>query len=240
MTDRNRSATQGHKTMNAATSFAVDAAPGPEWRAVHALWFPPHLAGADAVTHRAMFEFWFAGGATRHLAPFAELVDAATRHELDHWRTTPAGRLSLILLLDQFPRGLFAGRPEAYAGDAHALRLALEGLEIGHYDALRTSWEKTFFFMPLAHAEGPFHLRRLKRVVRLAERIAAEAPPRLRPLYEFSASQPRAHLDVIRRFGRYPHRNAIFGRCSTPEELAYLAEGKLVHQRRPPEIGPAD
>lgn len=222
--------------MHADIDFAVDRTTRQEWRVVHEYWFPPHLPTADAATHRKTFEFWFAGGANPGLSAFADLVDAAIRHELDHWRTTPQGRLSLILLLDQFPRGLFAGRPEAYAGDAPALRLALEGLEIGHYDALRTPWEKTFFFMPLAHAEGPFHVRRLKRVVRLAERVAAEASPRLRPLYAFSASQPRAHLDVIRRFGRYPHRNAIFGRRSTPEELAYLAQGKLVHQRRPPEV----
>jgi uncharacterized protein (DUF924 family) len=146
------------------------------------------------------------------------------------------GRLSLIVVLDQFPRGLFAGAPEAYASDPAALRAAAEeGLRNGHYDALTRPWETIFFALPLAHAEGPDHRERLERVVALAERVALEAPSRLRPLYRFSADQARGHLEVISRFGRFPHRNRILGRVSTPEEEAYLAKGDFVHTRPPPQ-----
>ena len=88
--------------------------------------------------------------------------------------------------------------------------------------------------MPLAHVEGPDHLERLERVVAIAEVIAMEAPERLKPLYEFSASQARSNLEVISRFGRFSHRNPILGRPSTAGEVAYLAAGDFVHQRRPP------
>ena len=162
------------------------------------------------------------------------MVEAARAGRLGHWLATPLGRLALIVVLDQFPRGLFAGTPAAYASDPDALRLAEEGLRNGHYDALATAWEKTFFSMPLAHAEGPDHRERLERVVALADRVAEDAPERLRPLYRFSAGQARGHLEVIARFGRFPHRNPILGRTSTPEEEAYLAQGDFVHTRRPP------
>jgi uncharacterized protein (DUF924 family) len=129
------------------------------------------------------------------------------------------------------PRGLFAGTPEAYASDPDALRIVEEGLRNGQYDALAKPWEKTFFFIPLDHAEGPGHRERLGRVVAMTERIALEAPERLRPLYQHSAGQARGHLEVIARFGRFPHRNPILGRPSTPEEQAYLDKGDFVHTR---------
>jgi uncharacterized protein (DUF924 family) len=207
-----------------------------DWREVHGFWFPPGLHDADAETHRRMFGWWFGGGANAELRPFASMVVAARAGRLNHWLATPAGRLSLILVLDQFPRGLFAGTPGAYASDPAALRIAEEGLRNGHYDALATPWERTFFFMPLAHAEGPDHLRRLERVVPLAEAAAEEAPLRLQPLYRHSVGQARGHLDVIRRFGRFPHRNTVLGRVSTPEEAAYLAKGDFVHTRPPPGV----
>jgi uncharacterized protein (DUF924 family) len=207
-----------------------------DWRAVHDFWFPPGL-DADAKTHRRMFDWWFGGGSDSAMPRFAPVLAAAKAGRLDHWRETPLGRLSLILVLDQFPRGLHAGTPEAYASDPHALRIAEEGLRNGHHAALAEPWEKMLHVMPLVHAEGPGHRERLQRVVRLSEVVAREAPERLRPLYEFSAGQARGHLDVVNRFGRFPHRNPILGRASTPEEAAYVAKGDFVHRRRPPPQG---
>ena len=207
---------------------------GAGWPAVHEFWFPPGLDEAGAETHAAMFARWFGGGTNRELPPFAPMVESARAGRLDRWLAHPTGRLSLILLLDQFARGLFAGTPEAYAADALALRIAQEGIRIGHYDALTRPWEKTFFIMPLAHAEGPDHLARLDHVVILTLELARSVPPDLGPLYAFSAGQARAHREVITTFGRYPHRNAILGRASTPDEVAYLATGDLVHTRSPP------
>jgi uncharacterized protein (DUF924 family) len=209
--------------------------PSEDWRALYDYWFPPGLAEAGPDRHRAMFEWWFAGGGNAGLVAFAALLPAARSGRLGHWKSTPAVRLSLILVLDQLPRALFAGSADAYACDADALRAAEDGLRTGQYDALHHPWERLFFALPLAHAEGPDHLRRLDRVVALADRAAREAPAPLRPLYRFSASQARGHRDVIARFGRFPHRNAILGRASIQEETAYLVQGDFVHRRRPPD-----
>jgi uncharacterized protein (DUF924 family) len=205
-----------------------------DWRAVYDFWFPPGLGDADLHTLRRRVEWWFGGGSNDALPRFAPVLDAARAGRLDGWAATPLGRLSLIVVLDQFPRGLFAGMPDAYASDPAALRIAEEGLRNGHHAALTGPWEKTFSVMPLVHAEGPGHRERLERVVALAERTACEAPGAVRPLYDFSAAQARGHLDVITRFGRFPHRNPVLGRTSTPEEEAYLAKGDFVHTRRMP------
>ena len=85
-----------------------------DWRAVYDFWFPIDLSQAEIGEHWRMLLWWMRGGANAELGPFASLVGEATAGRLDHWLETPRGRLSLILVLDQFPRGLFAGSPEAY------------------------------------------------------------------------------------------------------------------------------
>ncbi|MGH7004680.1 MAG: DUF924 family protein [Alphaproteobacteria bacterium] len=205
-----------------------------DWKGVYDFWFPPGLDEAGPEKHRQMFMRWFAGGANADVARFAAIVAAAKAGGLESWLATPRGRLSLIIVLDQFPRTLFAGTPEAYACDPAALAIAEEGLRNGHYEALSKPWEKTFALLPLAHAEGPDHRDRLRRSVALTGEIAREAPQSLQALYQHSVSQSRGHLDVIIRFGRYPHRNPVLGRVSTIEERAYLKKGDFVHNRRPP------
>ena len=144
---------------------------------------------------------------------------------------TPRGRLALIVVLDQFSRSVWRDTPRAFAQDPDALALVQRGLDAGHYTALETPWEKTFFFMPLGHSEN---LRHLERAVALAEELVQEALPEHRKVLEHSASQARGHQDVIARFGRHPHRNAVLKRQSTPEEIEYLARGELVHTRNVP------
>ena len=134
----------------------------------------------------------------------------------------------MIVVLDQFSRSLHGGTALAYAQDARAIALALDGLERGFYDALATVWEKTFFMLPLGHSE---RLADLDRCIALADALIPEAPVQVRALYAFSASQARGHRAVLARFGRQPHRNAALGRTSTAEELDYLASGTFVHQR---------
>src|SRR5918997_6669394 len=119
-----------------------------DWRPVYDFWFPLDLTGADLPAHWRMMQWWMGGGANAELAPFRPVLDAARAGRLDHWRATPRGRLSLIIVLDQFTRGLLAGTPEAYASDADALRLAEEGLANGHFDALATIFERFFFLLP--------------------------------------------------------------------------------------------
>lgn len=177
-------------------------------------------------------EWWFRGGAdTEIMRRFVELHARAAQGELDDWDSTARSRLALIVVLDEFTRTIHRGTAGAYAQDAKARRLAREGLGLGHYSSLSDPWEKTFFLLPLGHSED---LADLDHAVQLAETLAAEAVPTQRRMLEFSANQARSHRDVLRRFGRQPHRNEILGRTSTPAELAYLEQNELVHQRAVP------
>lgn len=200
--------------------------------AVLRFWFP-ELSDADHAMMVRQFEWWFRGGADSVIAErFSLLLERATRGELDHWSNWPRPRLALIIVLDQFSRSLYRDTARSFAQDPKALALTLEGIEIGHYAALDTPWEKTFFLLPLGHSEELSHV---DRAVALAQQLADDAPPDLRRILEHSASQARGHRDVIARFGRHPHRNAVLGRRSTPEELDYLASGQLVHTRSIPQ-----
>jgi uncharacterized protein (DUF924 family) len=206
-----------------------------DWRRVYDFWFPVDLSGSGVAAHWQMLTWWMRGGANAELHQFAPLVHAGKAGQLDHWLGTPRGRLSLIIVLDQFPRGLFAGTPEAYSSDLESLRIAEEGFRNGHYDALTSPYERFFYFLPLAHAEGPDHLDRMRRIVAISERVVEEASEHLKPVWQFSLSQAQANFDIISRFGRFPHRNPVLGRTSTPEELTYLAKGDFVHTRSLPE-----
>jgi uncharacterized protein (DUF924 family) len=165
---------------------------------------------------------------------FLPLLEQAAQGDLDGWGDEPRSRLALIILLDQFSRTIYQGTAQAYAQDSKARLLALEGVDIGHYNTLEMPWEKTFFLLPLGHSE---ELNHLDLAVQLADDLVQEASPNYRELLAFSASQARAHREVIARFGRQPHRNAVLGRRSTREELDYLATGQLVHARSmPPDL----
>jgi uncharacterized protein (DUF924 family) len=196
-------------------------------------WFPP-LAADDPVAMGRQLEWWFRGGADAGInSRFLAVHDRAARGELDAWADEPRSRLALILVLDQFSRTIYRADGRAYALDPKARWLTRTGLQAGHYAALDSAWEKTFFFLPLGHSEN---LEDLELAVRLAEELAREAAPGQRAMLEHSASQARGHRDVVARFGRQPHRNAALGRVSTPEEIEYLARGELVHERRPPQV----
>lgn len=194
-------------------------------------WFPNGFdRDLPALVRR--WECWFRGGADADIVKlFSPLLEQAARGELDAWAKEARSRLALIIVLDQFSRTIHRGTAQAFAQDSKACRLTLEGIELGHYTALETPWEKTFFLLPLGHSEK---LRNLELAVKLADELVKEAPPQHRSLLEFSASQAHRHRDIIARFGRHPHRNEVLGRNSTPEELEYLASGQLVHTRSMP------
>jgi uncharacterized protein (DUF924 family) len=203
-------------------------APRDEAEDVLGFWFPTPLGGdRDAVARR--IEWWFRGGADPEIvARFSPLLARATAGDLDGWAATARGRLALILVLDQFPRSIHRGTAQAFALGPKAVALALEGIACGHYDALATPWEKTFFFLPLGHSED---LAMVERAVAHADALVADGPADVRWWLDFSANQARGTRDVIARFGRHPHRNEALGRRSTPEELEFLASGQLVHTR---------
>ena len=194
-------------------------------------WFPKHLSD-DHAAMVSQFAWWFGGGADAFIVErFTSVLERAKRGEFDHWLSEPQPRLALIIVLDQFSRSVYRDTAQAYAQDPTALALTLQGIEIGHFAALETPWEKTFFLLPLGHSEK---LEHHEKVVALAEALVRQEPPELRKILQHSASQARGHRDVIARFGRHPHRNAVLGRHSTAQELEYLARGQFVHTRSIP------
>jgi len=194
-------------------------------------WFPAGAA-KDLETHREYWAWRMRGGADASIVErFGTVTERAARGECDPWAATPYGRLALIVVLDQFSRSVFRDSARAFAQDERAVALVREGLANGHYHALAHPWEKTFCIIPLGHCEGPDHLERLDLAVELAQEILGECPEYLAPLYAFQAEKPGIVREVIRAFGRHPHRNRVLGRVSTPEELAYLALGDFPHQR---------
>ncbi|WP_373414823.1 DUF924 family protein [Ensifer aridi] len=205
----------------------------PEWTSVLDFFFLERLRpDFDARAHGEYWKWRMRGGADEQIvARFTDTAEQAAREELDHWTDDPHGRLALIIALDQFPRSIWRDTERAFSNDHKALAIALEGYSNGHYDALETPWYRTIYNLPLMHCEGPDHLDRLDRAIALAQEVLADAPAHLRPGYEFAAEQPVEVRKVVAVFGRHPHRNAVLGRVSTPEEEAYLAKGGFPHLR---------
>jgi uncharacterized protein (DUF924 family) len=152
---------------------------------------------------------------------FGALVGRALAGELQGWADSPRQRLALILLLDQFPRHLHRGSAQAFAGDARALELTLDGMQKGA-DAALDPVMRIFFCMPLQHSELP---DAQEDSVLAFRRLAEDAPAELRPVFDGVTEFARRHRDIIARFGRFPHRNAVLDRASTPEELEWLSGG---------------
>jgi uncharacterized protein (DUF924 family) len=151
---------------------------------------------------------------------FGATVDMAVRGELDAWLNSPRSLLALILLTDQFPRNIYRHTPRAFEYDAYAQSRTLEGLKHGMDKALRPI-ERVFFYLPLEHAESIEHQ---ERSVQLYTQLFQEVPADQVELFRGFLMFALRHRSVIARFGRFPHRNAILGRESTPEEAAFLKE----------------
>lgn len=196
---------------------------------------PPGAAAPDDTAHRiaprsapvtppqagAVVRFWRDAGPSlwfakdtafdRHFRDrFLDLHEAAARGLHDGWPGTAEGALGLVLLLDQFPRNAFRGTPRMYATDPQALRMAGAAVDAGHHRAFEMELG-IFFALPFAHSEV---LADQERSVALATELGH---PEL--------SHALRHRAIIRRFGRFPHRNLILGRAMTAEEQAYLDGG---------------
>jgi uncharacterized protein (DUF924 family) len=186
--------------------------PSPEALAVLTFWFDP--ANRDE---------WFASNPQFDTAIrdcFAQDVVLAAEGALTDWSATPSGWLALLIVLDQFPRNLYRGDPRAWMQDLRAQQLALWGIEEG-FDRQLPAIQRVFAYIPLEHAEDA---RLQQQCVALFEALRRDAPSEERDQYMEYIDYARKHQAVIARFGRFPHRNAVLGRTSTPEELAYLAE----------------
>ena len=175
-----------------------------------------------AHTADEVLEFWFSAATQPHWFARSEAFDArlrealgplharAARGELDGWASTPRGALALILLLDQAPRNLHRGSANAFACDAQALRHARALVDAG-LDRELSEHERLFIYLPFEHSESLADQDRSCQLTR-------ELPT---PLWADYADK---HRVIIARFGRFPHRNAILGGVSTPEELLFLQQ----------------
>ncbi len=167
------------------------------------LWFKKSQATDDLIRER-----------------FGALVARAQRDELRDWASTPRTALALVVLLDQFSRNIYRETPAAFAGDALTVPLVLAALDRDE-DRELALIERVFLYLPLEHSES---LEHQDRSVAAFERLLAEADADFRPHAEGFLDYAVRHREVIARFGRFPHRNQILGRTSTPAELDYLAQ----------------
>lgn len=184
-------------------------------------WFGPHRDEAELIARQS--SLWWSkrddiDAAIR--ARFGPLPSRAAGGELDGWRGTPRGRLAFVLLTDQFPRNMFRDTPRAFAFDILARAWARDAIEQGMDQRLRAI-ERVFLYMPLEHSED---LDDQTEAVRLFGALAAGVEPALRPSFERFLDFARRHREIIARYGRFPHRNAILGRGSSAAEIDFLQQ----------------
>jgi len=130
----------------------------------------------------------------------------------DHWENEAESALALVLILDQFPLNMFREQARQYSTEAHARQVAAHAIELGLDQAL-TKPQRAFLYLPFMHSES---LEDQNRSVELYEKAGLKD----------NLAYARHHRDVIIRFGRFPHRNAVLGRSSTPEEIEYLKKAR--------------
>lgn len=189
--------------------------------AVLACWFGSEADDAKVAEEKNAL--WWGGSAEldREIAKrFGDLRESTVSGRLSAWESSARSRLALIILVDQFSRNLFRDDARAFAADARARRWCLDGLALGHDLALRAV-ERVFFYLPLEHSESR---EDQAKSVSLYTTLAAEAPASRRKLMDGYLDFAVRHRRIVDRFGRFPHRNAVLGRTSTAEELAFLKE----------------
>jgi uncharacterized protein (DUF924 family) len=185
-------------------------------------WFG--ASGADGSLDPAKQKMWFGEGRkydTEIRDRFGALHERAARGELDaEWSATPRGTIALVVVLDQFSRHIYRGTPAAFAQDPAARRLVTSGVD-RQVDRGLIPAQRAFFYMPLEHAED-LEMQRL--AVRCFDGLARTVPEGMRKEYEGFLDYAQRHLEIIKRFRRFPHRNKILGRPSTPEEIKFLKQ----------------
>ena len=188
--------------------------------AVLTFWFKERNLSAPQIDGR--MDVWFGEDAVfdEEIArQFAQDVDDASEGRLDHWGREPQGRLALIILLDQFRRNIYRNKPEAFEMDKKALKLCVEGA-MEKKDKGLSPIERVFFYMPLQHAES----RKVQeKSCQIYNKLCDAVSPTFRETFETVAQFAELHADIVRQFGRFPHRNAVLGRENTEEEAQYLA-----------------
>jgi len=186
-------------------------------------------AADDAAIAGSKTKLWFmsspaADDKLREL--FGELLKVAEQGKLESWATDPRGSLALVILLDQFSRNLYRGTAKAFANDAAALDLSRKLVENGQHRDLKTI-ERVFLYLPFEHAESA---ELQQQSVELFQALIKDSEPKWHPQLEAFTDHAIEHQNIIIRFGRFPHRNAVLGRTNTVEEKLYLESAKTFGQ----------
>ncbi len=191
-----------------------------------------HRQTLPHITARDVLEFWFGSpGSTEYgqsraiwfkkdpafdeevRRRFGAVHQAAAADQLDDWSGTSEGCLALVIVLDQFSRNMYRDTPQAFAFDRKALVLAEQAVNAG-FDQSMLPVQRMFFYLPFEHSED---LAQQRRSLALFEGLSGSSE--MADVIGYA----KRHYEVIGRFGRFPHRNRILGRVSTPEELEYLS-----------------
>lgn len=151
---------------------------------------------------------------------FEPTLKALLTGHYNSWFETPQGRLAAIIVLDQFSRNMYRDNAQAFSQDSLALYWTLQGIRQGE-DKKLTPLQRVFFYLPLEHCE---QINMQNLAIEKFEQLAADTPESFAELAKGFVSYAHQHREVIARFGRFPHRNALLNRNSSEEELAYLAQ----------------
>ena len=205
--------------MNDGTPIAT-APPSPA--SILRLWLAGDLESPEGVAR--CVDRWFGSHPAFDAelrARFGALPGLARSGALEAWRETARGCLALVIVLDQLSRNIYRGTPDAFAADPIGRAVAEDAIR-RRLDTQLSSIEAVFVYLPFEHSET---LSDQDRSVECFTALARRAPAQLRARFESFLDFALRHRELIVRFGRFPHRNAILGRTSTAEELAFLAAG---------------
>jgi uncharacterized protein (DUF924 family) len=186
-------------------------------------WFGSFPTPYSADASKA--DMWFKNGSAYDSEIFIQFgvdYENAINGELDHWIDSHRGRLALTILLDQFSRHIHRGTAQSFAQDEKAQVLCIDGLGAGD-DAKMHPVERSFFYLPLEHAED---LEKQNLSIRAYEQLVQDVPEQYRQTFEVTLSFAKSHHYVIEKFGRFPELNEILDRESTAEELKFIVSGK--------------
>lgn len=187
------------------------------------LWFWFGDVDGDGLADKALAQRWWRKDPAfdqEIRGMFEPTWQAIMANQREAWLENARSRLAYVIVLDQFSRNMFRDTPEAFAGDERALAAASDGIARGHDRALQ-SHERVFFYMPFMHSES---LAMQDRCVELFTALRDSSRGRVREAVASNVDFAKRHRDIIARWGRFPHRNVILDRESTPQEVAFLEE----------------
>lgn len=193
-----------------------------DFNALYNFWFGTQSLNDPANAEERM-KIWF--GKSPQLdaqmrSQFAPWLDSFPSRSFDDWERSDRGFISLVVLLDQVPRNAFRDTAQMFAYDSDAVVITHESVEAGLHKRLQI-FETLFLLLPLEHSE---RLSDQQLSVQLFQELHARAPEALKQFTLGAADYARKHLEIIERFGRFPHRNQVLGRASTAAELEFLKQ----------------